>query len=523
MGATKSWTRSEVAARILQGDSLLIYDNHLIRVPQSWLKAHPGGDLAILHFLGRDGTDEIQAFHCDETIKRIQKYSIGRVEQNWEPLVPPIMTGWVRREGENGQQEWYNEAKPVISAVNTELSPSSQILLVERNTLQAPTLPNLDAPPCSLSLKVQAEHSAAYKVLHKRVRDAGLYQCRYLTGYGPEVLRYLLLASISAYAYSQNWLITSAVFLGLFWHQLTFTVHDLGHMGVTHNWTLDRLIAIFLADFLGGLSVGWWVDNHNVHHLVTNHPTHDPDIQHLPFFAISPVFIGSLWSSYYKRVMHFDRVAKFFIAIQHKMFYIVMAFARFNLYALSYGFLFRKAFDTRRAKGHGWSWALEVLGLAFYWTWFGAVLRGCGSWKMMIAYLVVSHAVTSPLHVQIVLSHFSMSTADLGPTESFPHRQLRTTTDVICPPELSFIHGGLHLQVTHHLFPRLPRHNLRAASALVKEFAKERGLVYAEFGFREGNGEVIGVLRGVAEQVAIVGRVADAEVQEKLLNGVRTQ
>jgi delta8-fatty-acid desaturase len=51
---------------------------------------------------------------------------------------------------------------------------------------------------------------------------------------------------------------------------------------------------------------------------------------------------------------------------------------------------------------------------------------------------------------------------------------------------------------------------------LVKEFAKERGLVYAEFGFREGNGAVVGVLKGVAEQIAIVGRVADAEVREKL-------
>jgi len=156
------------------------------------------------------------------------------------------------------------------------------------------------------------------------------------------------------------------------------------------------------------------------------------------------------------------------------------------------------------------------LGAGLFWVWFGKVLIGCGSWKMAFVYLLVSHAVTGPLHVQIVLSHFSMSTADLGPTESFPHRQLRTTTDIICPPSLSFLHGGLHRQVTHHLFPRLPRHNLRAASLLVKEFAKERGLVYAEFGFRKGNGEVIGVLRGVAEQVAIVGRVADAEVREKM-------
>lgn len=231
--------------------------------------------------------------------------------------------------------------------------------------------------------------------------------------------------------------------------------------------------------------------------------------------------------------MYFDRFAAIFIAIQHKLFYVVMAFARFNLYANSYSFLFRKAWDTKRARGGRWAWSLEIAGLLFFWMWFGAVLYGCGTWKKALVYLLISHAVTSPLHVQvwfkspvlltkrlprqqIVLSHFSMSTADLGPTESFPHRQMRTTTDVICHPSLGFIHGGLHLQVTHHLFPRLPRHNLRRASMLVKEFAKEQGLVYAEFGFVSGNMEVIGVLRGVAEQVKLIGKVANAEAQEAM-------
>lgn len=113
-----------------------------------------------------------------------------------------------------------------------------------------------------------------------------------------------------------------------------------------------------------------------------------------------------------------------------------------------------------------------------------------------------------------MLSHFSRSTADLGVSESFAHRQLRTTTDVVCHPALAFVHGGLHLQVTHHLFPRLPRHNLAVASLLVKQFAKERGLEYAEFGFVQGNREVRGVLKGVAEQVRIMGMVAREEVRE---------
>jgi len=221
--------------------------------------------------------------------------------------------------------------------------------------------------------------------------------------------------------------------------------------------------------------------------------------------------------------MVFDRFATFFVSLQHKLFYVVMAFARFNLYANSYSFLFQKAWDKKRARGGRWAWSLEILGLAFFWYWYGSILYGCGSWKMALAYLMVSHVVTSPLHVQIVLSHFSMSTADLGPTESFPHRQLRTTSDVICSPYVAFIHGGLHLQVTHHLFPRLPRHNLKRASVLVKEFAQEQGLDYAEFGFVDGNAEVIGVLKAVADQVRLLSKVANVEAKEaiekKLANG----
>ena len=51
---------------------------------------------------------------------------------------------------------------------------------------------------------------------------------------------------------------------------------------------------------------------------------------------------------------------------------------------------------------------------------------------------------------------------------------------------------------------------------LVKEFAKERGLEYAEFGFVEGNAEVRGTLRQVADQFKIVGMVADSHVQEQM-------
>jgi len=220
--------------------------------------------------------------------------------------------------------------------------------------------------------------------------------------------------------------------------------------------------------------------------------------------------INVLWRSTPQRI--------FFLSIQHKLFYIVMAFGRFNLYANSYAFLFKSIVNGRRSQRGSWTWILEIICLVLFWTWYAVVLNGCGSWTRALGYLLVSHITTSPIHVQIVLSHFSRSTDDLGPVESFVHRQLRTTSDVICPPYLAFLHGGLDLQVTHHLFPRLPRHNLRKASKLVKEFAKEQGLEYAEFGFVQGNHEVHNVLKGVAEQVALLGKVAQANAHEAVQN-----
>ncbi|KAI5121274.1 hypothetical protein M0805_002319 [Coniferiporia weirii] len=534
--ALREWDRDEVAARIVAGENLFIYNSRVIRVPPSWLTRHPGGPLAILHFVGRDATDEVDAFHSADTLKRFRAYVVGRVKDDpdgWNPLVPPYMNGWVWKAGRDGKMRWTREAAPISNTESghfaeasghphNEINPSSQILLVKQETigqemvLDAPSIASLSPPPSTLSRKIQAQHSAAYKKLHQRVIDAGLYNTHFITGYGPEFVRYTLLAVLACFFYMKGWLILSAVCLGLFWHQLAFFAHDLGHMGVTHNWTWDRIISIFFANFCGGLSIGWWVDNHNTHHLVTNHPSHDPDIEHLPFFAISPHFLSNLYSSYYRRIMPFDFASRVFLRAQHQLFYVVMSLARFNLYRLSYVFLLSSIRHKPKARGGRWSWWGEVIGLVTFWTWYIALLRGTGSWKNALVYLFISHAVTSPLHIQIVLSHFSRSTADLGPIESFVHRQMRTTVDVICPESISFIHGGLHLQVTHHLFPRLPRHNLKAASKLVKEFGREQGLEYAEFGFIEGNNEVRGVLRGVAQQVKVMSTVADANIKEAI-------
>jgi delta8-fatty-acid desaturase len=197
---------------------------------------------------------------------------------------------WVGKAGREGT--WEREAEIRTKADDGTLL-ESEILLVSKGTKEktaaAPTLATLAPPPSILSPEVQQRHSDAYRELHKRVTDAGLYKTPFITGYGPEFIRYFVALALSTVAYKYEWFKTSAVFLGFVWHQMTFFVHDLGHMGVTHNWVLDRIIGILVADLFGGLSVGWWVSASSTAPLLYRHLAPPLRLIITIFIIVSPV------------------------------------------------------------------------------------------------------------------------------------------------------------------------------------------------------------------------------------------
>lgn len=286
--------------------------------------------------------------------------------------------------------------------------------------------------------------------------------------------------------------------------QIMFTAHDAGHRGITGNFVADTLIGAFIADFCCGLSIGWWKSSHNVHHLVTNMPEHDPDIQNIPLFATSPTYFKSILSSFYNFQFVWDAASDFMIPYQKYTYYPVMALARFNLYFL--GWLHLCSPRAAQLGAASWTRPVEILFMCCYWYLFGYLLVWVTlpTWPIRIGFVLVSHLVTMVLHVQITLSHWAMPTSDLGPTESFPQRQLRTTMDVDCPPWLDWFHGGLQFQAVHHLFPRVPRHNLRRGQELVRAFSEKTGVKYHCYGFIEGNGIVLSRLEQVAQMVKMM-------------------
>lgn len=501
-------SRSDIEARIAAGEVIVIYHGRALKL-NSWLPRHPGGDKAVLHKVGKDASDEMDVFHSDETLKTVGAYQIGVVQEPWKNFTPPIQGGKFRTKEEIEIDEGVDlsDADSVSRPTEKQYKSIDERLIEEydkaRHKEDLQKFPDLD-------YETQRKIVEKFRQMHREFVEEGYFQCNYW-GYFREACRISALLFFAWYffGYRQHsmglgWLFLSAVCLGLAWHQLAFIVHDAGHLGITHNYQVDNIIGAVVASYMGGLSVGWWKRNHNVHHIITNDPVNDPDIQHLPFFAVSSRLLGSITSTFYEKVLYYDAFAKLLIPIQHYTYYPILCFGRFNLYRLSWEYLLL-GLGPRRGKG-AWFRYFELVGLAFFSYWFFYLVVACSlqTAAERWLYVMVSHIVTMPLHVQITLSHFAMSTSNLSEDEAFAQRQLRTTMDVDCPPWFDYAHGGLQFQVIHHLFPRMPRHNLRAAQKKVIKYCDEVGLEYCIYGFTKGNKYVISKLGDIAKQARIM-------------------
>jgi sphingolipid 8-(E)-desaturase len=60
-GRDTLYSRRQVEGLIADGYTIIIVDQKVLKV-DPWLKYHPGGDKAIMHMVGRDATDELNAY-----------------------------------------------------------------------------------------------------------------------------------------------------------------------------------------------------------------------------------------------------------------------------------------------------------------------------------------------------------------------------------------------------------------------------------------------------------------------------
>ena len=84
-----------------------------------------------------------------------------------------------------------------------------------------------------------------------------------------------------------------------------------------------------------------------------------------------------------------------------------------------------------------------------------------------------------------------------GTEMGFARRQVVTARNIEGGAWITFILGGLNYQIEHHLFPSMPRPNLKRAQTLVKTFCAKSDLSYCETDLSESFGRIIRHLEAI--------------------------
>jgi fatty acid desaturase len=128
----------------------------------------------------------------------------------------------------------------------------------------------------------------------------------------------------------------------------------------------------------------------------------------------------------------------------------------------------------------------------------GLLLLVMPAWQAGVFILVHQGVMGFYMGSVFAPNHKGMLIVEPGMQLDFLRQQVLTTRNIKPHPLTDFLYGGLNYQIEHHLFPNLPRNNLKAAKPIVQAFCAERGIAYYETGVLQSYAEVARYLHEVA-------------------------
>lgn len=81
-------SRREIESLIADQETIVIVDGKVLRL-DSWLSYHPGGDKAIMHMVGRDATDEVNAYVGNDSLLPLLLLLLHRRQEQMAPVDAP--------------------------------------------------------------------------------------------------------------------------------------------------------------------------------------------------------------------------------------------------------------------------------------------------------------------------------------------------------------------------------------------------------------------------------------------------
>jgi fatty acid desaturase len=302
-----------------------------------------------------------------------------------------------------------------------------------------------------------------YTLLSRQIKQAGLLERR-RGWYGAKIgLNLALLAAgwVAFVALGDSWWqLLTAAYLAVVFTQLAFVGHDAGHRQLFRSRRANDLVGLAHANLLVGVSFDWWVGKHNAHHSNPNHEDLDPDIS----------ITALAFTADQARSKH--GLVRLIARYQGWLFFPLLLLEAAHLHLASI-----KAISRGSGRANAIQGLLLLVHVAAYVTALVLVL----SPLQAVAFVLVQQGLFGLyLGCSFAPNHKGMPTLTDADQLDFLRRQVLTSRNVRGSRVVDFVLGGLNYQIEHHLFPNMPRPNLRQAQPLVRAFCAQHGLPYVE-------------------------------------------
>jgi fatty acid desaturase len=324
-----------------------------------------------------------------------------------------------------------------------------------------------------------------YAALSRQVRQAGLLELRpRYYAWKITLTAAALAVGWAAFAVIGNswWQLADAVFLSIAFAQLGFLGHDAGHRQVFRTRRANTVLGLACGNLGTGVSYAWWAGKHNRHHAHPNTEGADPDIM-ISVLAFSGA-----------RARAGRGVQRLIFRYQAYLLVPMLFLEAIGLHASS----------IRMVTGPGCryrKWEAALLGAHFA-AYLGAVFFVLPPGKAVVFILLQQGLFGFYLGCSFAPNHKGMPILDASDKTDFLRRQVLTSRNVRGGWLTDFALGSLNYQIEHHLFPSMPRPNLRRAQALVTAFCADQGVPYTQTSLLGSYAQALGHLAAVGSELA---------------------
>ena len=350
-------------------------------------------------------------------------------------------------------------------------------------TAQPPALSAPTATSRARDLRGSDPRGSDYARLSRQVLEAGLLRRR--PGYyAVKITLTLALLGVGWVGFGllgRSWYqLLIAAFMAIAFTQVAFLGHDAGHRQVFRSRRANDALGLIHGNLLVGFSFGWWVAKHNRHHAHPNTVGKDPDIGD-----------GALAFTATQADARTSVLGKALARRQAWAFFPLLLLEGLNLHVAS-------ARALIGGSRHHPSRPMEVGLLLTHAGLYLAVLFVFLSPGQALAFLAVQQVLFGLyLGASFAPNHKGMPILAADDRSGYLHRQVLTSRNVRGGPITDFALGGLNYQIEHHLFPSMPRPNLRRAQVLIRDYCEDRGISYREDTLLASYGMTLRHLNGV--------------------------